>query len=131
MNKETIEYLKEKSLTKEQAIEIVKDLVDSYSPNDIKCSFYNDHAYLKTDRAWGVGCNLDIYFEPDYTTVKLDNGEAYRLKPIVKLGWSSTSRSVATALACIHCYTELTQLAALIESKLSEKKIFIFTPNET
>lgn len=50
-------------------------------------------------------------------------GHVWVQRPIVEVCWSSTGRNVAAATAALALYREVTELAALIESALSEHTV--------
>lgn len=73
---------------------------------------------LRWEQAWGADIRLEVVFTKETIPAK-GNREAHTLIQMrTDLGWSATSRNVASALTAITLYTQVTQLAALIESAL-------------
>jgi hypothetical protein len=74
---------------------------------------------IEWDHAFTVGCTLYVRLDHD----DVDSGKMYTIltfKPVVEVNWSGTGRSPAAALASIALYREVSELAALIEARLSE-----------
>jgi hypothetical protein len=82
---------------------------------------------LEFKRAWAVTCDLAIRFSSgERRAVHGRRGEVSHVwiqRPIVEVCWSSTGRTVAAATAALALYREVTELAALVESRLAEETI--------
>lgn len=71
---------------------------------------------LRWDQSWGNGVSLNIVFETE--EIEKRGEKQTQLRVSAELSWPSTSRNVASALTAITLYTQVTQLAALIEAAL-------------
>ena len=74
---------------------------------------------VEVDRSFAIGCSLYINFEVDVDKSKElskdgNNAVSYVVK--CEVSWSSTSRSMVQAQACIGLYSQLIQLGCLLES---------------
>lgn len=80
---------------------------------------------LDVERAWAVSANISIDFNREGRLINPDNDreQIVTCKPEVHVNWSCTQRSVASAVAAIVLYREVTELAAEIESFLTERPI--------
>lgn len=72
---------------------------------------------LSWDQGWGIICALRI------TLTHPDKQDSKRVEVTGDISWSSTGRSVEQAVAAIHLYTQVTQLAALVQSALAGVEI--------
>jgi hypothetical protein len=78
-------------------------------------------------RGWAISANLYVRLDRDWDrrVVNPDNSrqsvEFWSAR--VEIGWSSTGRDVVAALAAIKLYTEVTELAAELQSVLTERFI--------
>lgn len=72
---------------------------------------------VEVEQGWGVNCRisftLDYRVSKDYTQYK-----------DVEIGWSSTGRDLANATAAIALYTQLTAVAAQLDSILKSWQYF-------
>jgi len=82
---------------------------------------YDESISLTWDRAWAVSANLSIRFERDVEDITdPKTGKVFKVyRPIVEIGWSSTTRNISNATAAIALYRSVTELGALIESVLN------------
>lgn len=82
--------------------------------------FDGGHVSVSYERGWAMGCDLNIsmaYGEPE----KEKNGTIHEIRIArVQVSWSSTGRTPAAALAAVTLYSEVTALAAEIETVLGE-----------
>lgn len=94
---------------------------------DRRVEAYDHRLSFEIERGFGINCR--IYYRNDFA---LDLEEYRRLselnpdlriarnKPVVELGWSSTSRSVSQALSAIDLYERMTKAVADFENRLNE-----------
>ncbi len=76
---------------------------------------FRDDFYLIWEQAWGIGCTLRVTFKPDKLTDRSGQSATY-IRVSSDLSWSSSGRTVAQATAATTLYTQVIQLAALIEA---------------
>jgi hypothetical protein len=88
---------------------------------------YGDGLSCEYKRGWGINATLYVRFNrvwekrvtnPDNNRQSIEFWEAR-----VEVSWSSTGRDVADAVAAIKLYTEVTELAAELQSVLTERPI--------
>ena len=94
---------------------------------DRRVEAYDNRLSFEIERVFGVNCR--IYYRNEYV---LNMGTLRKLAelnpdlrvvenhPVVELGWSSTSRSISNAMACIDLYERMTKAAADFETRISE-----------
>lgn len=70
---------------------------------------------VEYERAWGVGCRL--YVRSHIKAWKTERGHCRTVDFDCDISWSATSRTVASSLAAIKLYQEVTEIAAEIESR--------------
>lgn len=88
----------------------------------------SDGVSIEVERSFGCGCRLSIDLSwsgltTESTGRRRGDGKTYRVmrqKVVVDLGWSSTKRSPAEAMACIALYREMTEAGATIQAALNE-----------
>ena len=83
-----------------------------------------DHGYINIEweRSWGVGASLSVGFRHG----RLEQEETriiYHKRGDLSVGWSSTGRTPTEAMAAIALYTQVAQLACLLESVLGHLEI--------
>jgi hypothetical protein len=81
-----------------------------------------DYLNIAWERSWGVGCDLSISIrhgglEREETRVVLHK------RAEVQVSWSSTGRGPAEAMAAIALYTQVAQLACLVQAVLDRLDI--------
>lgn len=85
-------------------------------------NFTGDSIFLRYERSFTVGCDVQVTFRKDYeeeTYLNRETGEKAILRKVnakVELNWGGTSRGVAEAFASIALYEECAKLAAELES---------------
>ncbi len=77
-----------------------------------------DYLNIEWDRSWGVGCSLSVSMRHNGIE-REETRIVYHSKAVVEVGWSSTCRSGAEAMAAIALYQQVAQLACLLESVLA------------
>jgi hypothetical protein len=113
-----------------QALQIAETILREYAVRGMQpFNVSGEHLYVEFRRIGGVRCDLTIGFvlgEP--TPVYAPRGRevvdhVWVQRPEIKICWSSTDRSVASATAHLALYREVVELAALIETRLSEETV--------
>jgi len=67
--------------------------------------------YLRWDQGWALGCTLNLTFR-----AREGHDKRFYTQTIPEVSWSSSGRSLAQATAATVLYTQVIQLAALIEA---------------
>ncbi len=81
-----------------------------------------DYLNVSFERGWAIGCSLSINMTHSDSETDKKAGMRRELRAAqVEVSWSSTGRSAASARAAIALYSEITDLAAEIESVLGER----------
>ncbi len=93
-----------------------------YLERTLSDALERDYLTIEWERSWGVGCSLSISIGHG----RLEQEEmrvVHHRKVRVEIGWSSTGRGTAEAIAAIALYQQVAQLACLIESVLARMEI--------
>lgn len=81
-----------------------------------------DYLNIEWARSFGVGCSLSIGLR--HGRLEHDgNRIVHQVRAAVEVGWSSTGRGPAEAMAAIALYTQVAQLACLVEAALGRMEI--------
>jgi hypothetical protein len=113
------------TITAEAANAELARLADLYAPRGSRINHktWGGGVSISCERSWGVGC--DLHAELGHGAIlECSDGILQRCEVKVTLSWSSTQRTIATAVASIQLYSEMTAVAALIESRMGEFKIY-------
>lgn len=120
----------DRMISAEAAIQIAADIAREHAIRGMRPFNVSSGGCLNLEfkRGWAVSCDLSIRITAgDRRPISARRGEAtvyaYVQRPVVEVCWSSTGRSVAAATAALALYREVTELAALIESRLAEEAI--------
>jgi len=121
----------DRMISAEAAIQIAADTVREHAIRGMRPFDVSRGGCLNLEfkRGWAVSCDLSIRLSSgDRRPVHERRGREvvahmWVQRPIVEVCWSSTGRSVAAATAALALYREVTELAALIESRLAEETI--------
>lgn len=101
--------------------DLIRDFIRSRSQEIWGLSFVPDMdhlvggIYVKWERGWAAGADLDVRVK--YERFEYE-GKAYlELWLEVGVNWSSCQRTVSGALSAIELYSEVTKMAAAIETR--------------
>lgn len=116
------------SKTVEQAGELVHALLTSMNVRGATISErFGGGVYVNVERGWAVGATLSVSFERVDGTVLTNpdnaNQRAGEFAIKTELGWSSTGRTIAEAVAAMKLYSELIDAAAEIESVMTRERV--------
>jgi hypothetical protein len=121
----------ERIISPTEALKIAEVILREYAIRGMQPFKVSSSDFLNVEfkRVGGVGCDLSIGFstgdrKPVYArrgNEVVDHAWVQRLD--VKVCWSSTGRSVASATAHLALYREVVELAALIESRLAQETV--------
>ncbi len=118
-------------ISADAALQIAADIAREHAIRGMRPFDVSRGGYLNLEfkRGWAVSCDLSIRCSSGERRPVHDRrgreivGHVWIQKPIVEVCWSSTGRNVAAATAALALYREVTELAALIESRLAEETI--------
>ena len=102
-------------ITLEEAQATVARIIEETNVRGCKPS-YSVGLDREYERGWGIGCRLNVAFDHVW-----DEVDIFKIR--IDVSWSSTTRDVASARAAIKLYTEVTDLAAELQSVLTERPI--------
>jgi hypothetical protein len=81
-----------------------------------------DYLNIEWSRSFGVGCSLSIALR--HARVEQEETRiVHHLRATVEVGWSSTGRGPAEAMAAVALYQQVAQLACLVETVLARLEI--------
>lgn len=114
----------------DQAVKVVRDhlamipslKIPEWVEQRLADAARNDYLNIVLDRGWGISCGLNISLrhgglEREETRMVLHKTAR------VEVSWSSTGSEPAEAMAAIALYTQVAQLACLLESVLGRLDI--------
>jgi hypothetical protein len=114
----------------ERAVGIIRQhlpLIPGFRDSDrvedrLQSAIAQHYLNIEWERGWGLGCSLSISIR--HGRLEMEETRIVHHREVrVEVGWSSTGRGPAEAVAAVALYQQVTQLACLIESVLGEMEI--------